>query len=402
MKIRGTIGILLMGLILISTIACSSGDQETISQQPVETVQRDVNVTVIADGNIEASLQMRLTFGSGGKVDWIFVSKGDRVTEGDVLAKLDTAPLEMSLTRAQVTHAQAQIARTQSQIAQAQAQRAQAQAQVDVAQAQVSQDQAQAAYSQAQNTRIQALLVVDVAEEALEDAEDILDRVTEFLPKNHSKVKDAEISVERATLQYEAAQAQLEAAEAQLEAAEAQLGVVVSQVEIAVSRVEITELQLEITKPQLEIADLQVEATEQAMEEAQKRLDEATITAPFDGTVYKVGAKEGEFISPAVFTERTIVEIIDLSHMELTALVDELDVVKVKTGQKVMISVDAMPGTKLKGRVTYISPVAREPGVVLFESDDEEKDYEVKIDFDIPEHSPIRAGMNATAEIIVE
>jgi multidrug resistance efflux pump len=82
--------------------------------------------------------------------------------------------------------------------------------------------------------------------------------------------------------------------------------------------------------------------------------------------------------------------------------VDELDVVKVKTGQKVMISVDAMPGMKLEGRVTFISPVTREPGVVLFEDDDEEKDYEVKIDFDNPENSPIRAGMSATAEIIVE
>jgi hypothetical protein len=89
--------------------------------------------------------------------------------------------------------------------------------------------------------------------------------------------------------------------------------------------------------------------------------------------------------------------------MKLTARVDELDVVKVKTGQKVMISVDAMPGTKLEGWITFISPVAREPvGVVLFEDEDEEKSYEVKIDFDIPENSPIRAGMSATAEIIVE
>ncbi len=67
-----------------------------------------------------------------------------------------------------------------------------------------------------------------------------------------------------------------------------------------------------------------------------------------------------------------------------------------------MISIDAMPETKLEGRDTFISPVAREPGVVLFEDEDEEKDYEVKIDFDIPDGSPIRAGMNATAEIIVE
>ncbi|GAI42197.1 unnamed protein product, partial [marine sediment metagenome] len=131
-------------------------------------------------------------------------------------------------------------------------------------------------------------------------------------------------------------------------------------------------------------------------------LEEATIIAPFDGTVANIGAKEGEFLSPAAYTGTTIVELVDPRHMELTARVDELDVVKVKTGQKVMISVDAMPGAKLEGLVTFISPVAREPGVVLFEDEDEEKEYEVKINFNIPENSPIRAGMSATAEIIVE
>jgi HlyD family secretion protein len=89
--------------------------------------------------------------------------------------------------------------------------------------------------------------------------------------------------------------------------------------------------------------------------------------------------------------------------MELTARVDELDVVNVRAGQKVMISVDAMPGTKFEGQVTFISPIARETvGVLLFEDEDEGKSYVVKIDFDILENSPIRAGMSATAEIIVE
>jgi multidrug efflux pump subunit AcrA (membrane-fusion protein) len=112
--------------------------------------------------------------------------------------------------------------------------------------------------------------------------------------------------------------------------------------------------------------------------------------------------KEGEFLSPATYTGITIVELLDLRHMELTARVGELDVGKVKTGQKVLISVDAIPEMILEGRVTFISPVAREPGVVLFEDEDEEKEYEVKIDFDIPGNSSIKAGMSATAEIIVE
>ena len=112
----------------------------------------------------------------------------------------------------------------------------------------------------------------------------------------------------------------------------------------------------------------------------------------------KVHAEEGD----SVLTGTTIIHLIDPTSLQLIARIYEIDVVKVKTGQKVMISIDAMPGTVLEGLVAFISPVARKPVAVLFESDDEEKDYEVKIDFDIPENLPIRVGMNATAEIIIE
>ena len=161
-------------------------------------------------------------------------------------------------------------------------------------------------------------------------------------------------------------------------------------------------MELELAKESVYHAKQTVNLAQKSLDKARKDLEEATIIAPFDGIVSKVGVKEGEFLSPAAYTGTTIVELIDPRHMELTARVDELDVVKVKTGQKVMISVDAMPGTKLEGWISFISPVAREPGVVLFEDEDEEKRYEVKIDFDIPENSPIRDGMSATAEIIVE
>lgn len=97
-----------------------------------------------------------------------------------------------------------------------------------------------------------------------------------------------------------------------------------------------------------------------------------------------------------------IIRLIDPASLQLIARINELDIVSIKNGQKVMISVDAMPETILEGSVTFISLVDRDPGAVLFESDDEEKEYEVKINFDIPESSPIRVGMNATAEIIIE
>ncbi|MGB2828597.1 MAG: biotin/lipoyl-binding protein, partial [Dehalococcoidales bacterium] len=113
MKRRGIIGILLLGLILITATACGSDDKEMTSQQPTES---DTNVTINADGNIEASSHERLTFGSGGKVDKISVKEGDKVSKGDVLAMLDTGALELTEAQAQVDLTQAQVDLTQAQV----------------------------------------------------------------------------------------------------------------------------------------------------------------------------------------------------------------------------------------------------------------------------------------------
>ncbi len=340
MKRRGIIGILLLGLILITANACGGDDKETTSQQPAEG---DINVAITADGNIEASLQMGLTFGSGGKVDKIYVNEGDMVNKGEVLAKLETDALEVALTQTQLA----------------------------LQTAEYNLEEAQEPYTEQDISNAQ--LAVDEAEYYL---------------------WYAEMKEENAWEEPSWAVAQKRYWEHEVYRARLNLGIAQQNLDTMLS---------DPDEDEIAILEMRVEAAEQSLEQAQKQLDEATITAPFDGTVYKVGAKEGEFLSPAAYTGRTIVEIIDLRHMELVVRVDELDIAKVKTGQKVMISVDGVPEAKLEGWVTFISPVASEPvGVVLFEDDDEVESYEVKIDFDIPEDLPIRAGMSATAEIIVE
>ena len=396
MKKRGTIGILLLGLILIMATACGDGKEET-NQQLVEVVHGDL--TVSGRGNIYASNEARGFFGTSGMIDKIFVDEGDEVAKGEVLAELDAAPLELALIQAQATLAQAQATLAQAQATLAQAEVARIQAQIAQAPVQAALAQAQVTLIQAQASRTQAQVAFNMAEDNLEDAYDLYRRLKRWLSRNDSKLEDAEIAFEIAELEFEVAETQLVAADLQLETAELEFEVAETQLTVVEPQLEAANLQLEAANLQLEAADLQVEAVERALEEAQKQLDKVTITAPFDGVVVSVDVDEGDIVS----TTTPIVYLIDLKHMELIVRIDELDIAKVKTEQKVMISVDALPEAKLEGQVTFISPVAREPvGVVLFEDEDEEKSYEVKIDFDIPENSPIRAGMSATAEIIVE
>jgi len=378
MKRRGIMGMLLLGLLLIGATACGGGGEVTTTQPTVKS-----DITVTGDGNIEASSYERLTFGSGGKVGEIAVKEGDSVSKGDVLARLDTGILELAEAQAQVAMTQAQVALTQAQLALTGQELAVSQKEIDVKNAEIALERAEDSWLDTKSAGRRVIRSKKYLEYHLEEH-----------PEDTEKTRDL-----RKFLQedwehfFEVAADSVDSRE--VTAKEMEL-------ELAKESLEHARQNVNLARQNVNLARQNVNLAQKSLDQARKNLEEATIVAPFDGIVSKVWVKEGEFLSPAAYTGTTIVELIDPRHMELTARVDELDVVKVKTGQKVMISVDAMPETKLEGRVTFISPVAREPGAVLFEDEDEEKEYEVKIDFNIPENSPIRAGMSATAEIIVE
>jgi multidrug efflux pump subunit AcrA (membrane-fusion protein) len=464
MKRRGIMDMLLLGFLLISTIACSGGE-ETITQPTVKS-----NSTVTGDGNIEASSHGRLTFGSGGKVEEISVKEGDKVGKGDVLARLDTGALELAeaqarvaLTQAQVALTQAQVALTEAQVALTQAKLAGKTAENNLKNTQATESTLELALSNAQiavrtarfnlekTTDLYTWSDIKTAKGDVDDArrylDELLERAGKLLVQNEdgsypgileyvfgedfpktpgyelwqrelvhaqSRLNTAEdrldamlsnsdpeeVAIKR--LQLESAEKAEVQAQKNVDKLSDELAIKALEVELSKESVEHAQQNVNLAQQNVNLAQQNVNLAQKSLEQSQKNLAEATIISPFDGTVARVGVKVGEFLSPAAYTGTTIVELIDLRHMELTARVAELDVVKVKTGQKVMISVDAIPGTMLEGRVTFISPVAREPGGVLFEDEDEEKDYEVKIDFNIPENSSIRAGMSASAEIIIE
>jgi multidrug efflux pump subunit AcrA (membrane-fusion protein) len=454
MKRHGIMGILLLGLLLIGVTACGSDDKETTSQQPTES---DTNVTITADGNIEALSHERLTFGSGGKVAQVAVKEGDRVSKGAVLARLDTGALELAEAQAQVALTQAQVALTQAQLALTQAKLAEQTAAhnlkntrdtegaLELALSNAQIDVRTAKFNLEQTSDLYTWSDIKTAKADVDDARRYLDELLEkaglFLPPdeegNYPTIQEYVFGEDFwKGGAWEGWQEELVHAQSRLNTAEDRLDAMLSgsdPEEVAIKKLQletaekaeaqaqknldelteditIRELEVESAKESVEhaqqnvnLAQQNVDLAQKSLIQARKDLEEATIIAPFDGTVANIGVKEGEFLSPAAYTETIIVELVDPRHMEFTARVDELDIVKVKTGQKVMISVDAMPGAKFQGRVTFISPVAREPvGVLLFEDEDEEKSYVVKIDFDIPENSPIRAGMSATAEIIIE
>lgn len=430
MRKCGIIVILLLALVLTATNACGSGDTEVTSQQLVEVVRDNIHVTVTGDGNIEASRETRLTFGSGGKVDKISVKEGDKVSKGDVLARLDTSALELAKSQAQVALTQAKVALTQAKLAQQTAEYnlkntldtkstleiTLFNAQIDVKTAKYNVEQTRDLYTWSDIKIAQAN--VDDAESYLRDALEKLYKALPVLEKNardtYPKIEDDYPKSEG----YEVWQKAVIQAQARLDTAKANLDAILGGYdieEVAIKKLQleaaekaeaqaqktldkltedttIKELEVESAKESAEHARQSVNLAQQSLTQAQKDLDEATIIAPFNGVVASVGAKEGGTVPSPATSPQTVVYLIDPDTLELMVELDEIDIPEVKLDQEAIISIDALPDIQFTGEVTSIYPVPiTEGGVVL---------YNVKINLDVTESSGARVGMSASADIV--
>jgi len=93
----------LLCLALVGAVACPAPDGEgSADVNLVEVVRGDLSVIVSGSGNITVSQDASLAFGTGGKVEAVYVEAGDEVSQGDVLAELDTGILELSLAQAEL------------------------------------------------------------------------------------------------------------------------------------------------------------------------------------------------------------------------------------------------------------------------------------------------------------
>ena len=127
--------------------------------------------------------------------------------------------------------------------------------------------------------------------------------------------------------------------------------------------------------------------------------------APLDGVVTNLPVRQGETVVPGLQnqTGTIIMTIADMSLITAEVKVDETDIVNVKLGQAVDVSIDAIPNKTFKGHVTEIGNTAilRSTGVAASQSaisSQEAKDFKVVVALDNPPDE-IRPGLSCTAKI---
>ncbi len=135
------------------------------------------------------------------------------------------------------------------------------------------------------------------------------------------------------------------------------------------------------------------ERAQAALAAAEVQLSYAVLQAPISGVIGSVSTQEGETVA-AGLSAPTFVTIVDLARLQVDAFVDEVDIGKVKVGQKASFGVDAFPAQEFEGRVVAIYP---KPAVI-----DNVVKYVVALEISTAYEGLLRPDMTANVTIRIE
>ncbi len=111
---------------------------------------------------------------------------------------------------------------------------------------------------------------------------------------------------------------------------------------------------LDAVSSNAEVARANLKSAEAQAAISQRALNDASIRAPFGGIVAKRMINIGEKVT----ADMPVVQIVDLSRMELEAMVPVAEIPSVKIGQEIGFTVDGFAGRQFTGKVERINPSA--------------------------------------------
>lgn len=399
----------------------------------------DLTVTVTGSGAIQPVRQVPLTFGSFGPVAEIYATAGQRVSAGDLIARLDTSDFQQIIDNAEIALQVQQSAyealltpAREVDIAAAEAALAAARAQYFAAastaptdqQREIARMQSELARNQFYQLQLQrdALTPPDLGDfvlnlnilpnvdpSALPDelrdiAGDInrgIDQFNAQLSGNISQItlQQAQASIAQIEQQRQAIEGRLGAAETNAEVAELRYQATLNRGPdsgaIAAANASIVQAQIALdrllngaSEMDLAQAELSVRLAENALKQARQSLANAELRAPFDGVIAQNNLRVGD-----VPPQGVAVLLVDNEQFLIDLPLDETDVVNVAAGQRVEVLVDALPDVVVTGVVERVAFTPVRIGQLVT--------YTVRIRLD-PTDAPIRTGMSVTANIIID
>ena len=288
-------------------------------------------------GNIEVTT-VQIAFRIPGRVAARLVDEGASVTNGQIVARLDTIELaqDLAMRRAEALTAAAIL------------------------------EELEAGTRPEEIAQAEAALAVTRAEQRRAASE----------LKRQEGLFGQEVVPERAL---EAAQADAGAAEAKVREAEARLAL----------------LKEGPRQESIRAARARLERARQAVAMSETRLGYATIRSPLNGIVLAEGLEPGEFAAAGA----AVVTVGDLANVWLRGYINEPDLGRVRIGQEVGVVTDTYPGKVYPGRLSFIASQAEfTPKNVQTTEERVKLVYRIKVDIANPGQE-LKPGMPADAEI---
>jgi HlyD family secretion protein len=293
--------------------------------------------SIEATGTIE-TVDVVLSSKTNGEIKELRINEGERVRQGDTVMTIDTETLQLQLKQQE---SGAEMSRAQLDLLRNGARKE------DIALAESSLNQAQVNYDQAKTDldRLKKLYQTQtITKKQYDDAVSHFNLMNDQLSsakENYTKMKNY------------ARPEEIKQAEAKLNQSIASAGLI------------------------------------------KKNINDSYIISPLNGIVVKKYFEVGETVSPM----SSLVKISDLTNVELYIYVTELELGKIKLGQKAEVSVDAFKDKKFEGRVTYISPEAEFTPKNIQTKDERTKlVFAIKIELPNPNFE-LKSGMPADARI---
>ena len=230
---------------------------------------------------------------------------------------------------------------------------------IDTKELQAQLNQAEAAVRGVQDQAEQARIGMDTAQINIANAQAGLDAAQKYYDRikalvdagaaSQSQLDDAQTKLDQAKNSYAAANKQYEAAKKQYETA---TGSGLAQAQAAANIIKVS-------------------------------MSNANITSPISGVVTNRNINPGEMAAPA--SPLPLLTIADTSTLKLQGTAGQEAVPLLATGQKVTVTLDALPGREFTGTVTQVGPVAAATG------------QRFPVEISVPNPGDLKAGMTARA-----
>lgn len=293
-----------------------------IKVEALEVKKSDAIKGVTVTGTVESLQDVSLSASVTAKIRQLLFQEGDFVTQGQVLAYLDSQE-----AAGQVAAASGQLETTVFNVEDLLTEpRIQ---QVGIAEAQIveTQQNISAQEQQLATSRI-----------ALRDAESNQQRLCQLYQQGAVSFRECET----ATFARQQAERQVNISRDEIQAARARL---------AQQRQNLSLIQAGTKEPRIQAARGQVQAARGNLDSAQGNLEDYILRAPFSGYIVDSILDKGAVVSP----NSPVLRLVEQDSIYISAQVEETELNRVRPGQEALIIFDAYPENTFKGSIIEVS-----------------------------------------------